>query len=225
MTFEHGASAYTNHKCRCDICKKGKSEKDRLYRAKNRDRLLAYRRERRDKYREYMRAWHAEHKEHDREYARRWRAENPQRVREWNQRSYDKHRDKRIAETKEWYEKNRDRARRRSKEYNEKNREKLLAKSRDWYENNRGKAAEYHRQRGKHPAAQAAARRRMAQFKERIARIPNDRDGTPWSTAEFAIIKQDDRYSIIEMATILHRSYGSVKAARTAIGHRTKRKW
>lgn len=217
MTFVHGASAYTNHKCRCDVCKLGKSKQNREYRELNREKLLRDAKRRREENPEYMRRYREEHKDEIRQKTQYWRKRNLEKVRQQHQRSYDKHRDKRIAKTKEWYENNRAKAALYHKKRNAKDDgEASRVRSRQWYEENRARAAAYHRALRETPEGQAAARRRSAQFAHRVSAIPSDRNGEPWTLAEFAIVKRDD-LSVIEMAAILHRSYGSVSGARASL--------
>lgn len=100
MTIAHGTpSAYSHHKCRCDLCVEAKRERDRAYYRKNADRVKArtlryyeenreavaeqrktYRAANADRLAEVKRRYHAENAPAIRAKVREWKANNPDRV-------------------------------------------------------------------------------------------------------------------------------------------------
>lgn len=87
MTFEHGtAGGYTNHKCRCDLCKRANSDLCKKYRENNAQKISTQRSERRVNNPEEVRA-----------VARNYYANNIDKIRESDRKRYRENPDRKYS--------------------------------------------------------------------------------------------------------------------------------
>lgn len=160
MEIPHGTpSAYSWHKCRCDICVEAKRDRDRAYYERNRERVKArskawyeanperarearrqYAEANRDRIREQKRAYTAEHAEENRARVKAWKAANPERAAELARRYRERNRDIiRVRHLADYYRQMAE------------NPEKVRAKRRAWAKTQKGvlaNRAARHKRRG-----------------------------------------------------------------------------
>jgi len=123
-------------------------ERDRRYREKNRERILARRRESyaaSPKRREQNREWRKANPEKARESSRKYAQANREKIHA----NYIDNRDTILESNRKWREKNPDKKRESDRKYRQANHDKLIEAHRSWHIKNIEKDREYHR-RGEH---------------------------------------------------------------------------
>lgn len=197
--FKHGA-AYSNHGCRCDVCRKWQSEKSRKYRERNRELIRQRRAANSEKNAENTRRWRASNPERARENRDRWNANNPEKIYAIRKRSRQRNADQRRAYNLQWYDRNRERSRAVRHEYYKNNSEHICNRTNKYSRRNRRYCSESKRQ----------------WYAKRRDQIPSTRNYSPWQSWEDAIVLRDD-ISMTEIACMLQRSYTAVKSRRSVL--------
>jgi len=115
--------------------KEKKSEYNKQYREKNKERLL-----------EYSRRYYHENKEKSAEYSKQYREKNKEKITEHNKRYWAENKETLAEQNKQYREENREKISKQRKQYREKNKEAIAERQKKHYHKNKEYIIEQHRQ-------------------------------------------------------------------------------
>ena len=134
--------------------------------------------------------------------------------REKKRESARKFRDKNPNYAKDYYQKNKndpdfiDRKKASRKKYKEENRDRILSQRKAYRENNKEKISQFNRRyRNKNPVAWKSLHARRKAVTDSL---PSSRNGR-WTEGEISFLLSNLDLPVIEICTLLQRSYDSVK--------------